>query len=355
MTPTTPVNESGAHPGRGFELPRHTYPLRALGLAAGFLSVAAVFRETGAHPLAWAGLVLHGFVWPHLAYLIAHRSADPWNAERRNLIVDSALCGVWVPLMAFNFLPSVLLVSMLSFDKISVGGPRLLFATWAAMLASGVATALAIVPDVHPETSLAVMIACVPLLILYPLSIGISTYQLRHRIQLQNRRLDHMLRTERLSGLATRQHWEEAVQREFERCRRTGAAAGIILIDLDNFKAINDRFGHLIGDEVIRQTGEILRKVLRPADVACRYGGDEFSVLVPETGMTGAAIAAARIREALERLVIASNPGVHCTASLGISEIGPTVANPLEAIDQADQALYRAKEAGRNRLHLHPG
>lgn len=353
MSPAVPVQEPPARPRRGFELPRHVYPLRTLGLAVGFVSVAVVFHEIGAHPLAWAGLVFHGFLWPHVAYHFARRNADPWSAERRNLVVDSAVGGVWVALMGFNLLPSVLLMSMMSLDKISVGGPRLLVTTWAAMLAGGTAAALAFAPGVRIETSFAVMVACVPLLVLYPLSVGITTYRLRRHVRSQNRRLDHMLRTEQLSGLATRQHWEEIVLREFERCRRTGRIAGLIFIDLDDFKAINDRFGHLVGDEVIRRIGGILRDSLRPADVACRYGGDEFSVLVPETGAAGALVASARIRESLEKLRLPSHPDVRCTASLGVAELGPGAASPLEAIGQADRALYRAKEAGRNRVHLH--
>ncbi|HEX4944768.1 MAG TPA: diguanylate cyclase [Usitatibacteraceae bacterium] len=353
MAPAAPAQAPPARSRRGFELPRHVYPLRTLGLAAGFVSVAVVFGEVGVHPLAWAALVFHGFAWPHLAYLVARRNADPWSAERRNLVIDSAVGGVWVSLMGFNLLPSVLLVSMMSLDKISVGGPRLLTATWVAMLAGGALTTLAFAPAVRVESSFAVIVASIPLLVLYPLSVGITTYRLRQRVREQNRRLDHLLRTEQLSGLATRQHWEEAVVREFERCRRTGRTAGLIFIDLDDFKAINDRFGHLVGDEVIRRIGDILRKSLRPSDVACRYGGDEFGVLVPDSGAAGAAAAGARVRAALERLRLPANPELRCTASLGVAEIGPGTASTLEAIGQADRALYRAKEAGRNRVHLH--
>jgi diguanylate cyclase len=338
---------------RGLTLPRHVYPLRILGLAAGFLAVFAVFREVGAHPAAWAGLAFHAFAWPHLAYLIARRSADPWSAERRNLVIDSAVCGVWLPLMGFNLLPSVLFVSMMSLDKISVGGPRLLAVSTAATLASAAVATLLAAPEVRVETSFPVMVACLPLLVLYPISVGVTALRLRYRIRKRNRKLDYLLRTERLSGLATRQHWEEALWRELGRCRRSGMTAGLMLIDIDHFKAINDRFGHLVGDEVIRGMGEDLRSALRPSDVACRYGGDEFGVLVPDATAEGTAVAGERIREAFGALRIASAPQLRCTATVGVAQMGPGSSSTIEVIDQADRALYRAKEAGRNCVRVH--
>ncbi len=99
--------------------------LRTLGLGLGFLCVAAVFREQGAHPALWALLVVHGFLWSHVACGLEIRSPDPRKTELRSLMTDSFLGGVWVALMGFNTLPSVLLVTMLAMDKIAVGSGRL--------------------------------------------------------------------------------------------------------------------------------------------------------------------------------------------------------------------------------------
>jgi diguanylate cyclase len=338
---------------RGVDLPLHVYPLRAVGLAIGFACVAAVFAEAGAHPAAWAGLAFNAFVWPHLAFLAARRSPDPYRAERRNLVVDSALGGIWLPLMGFNLLPSVLLVSMLSLDKMSVGGPRLLAASWGALAATA-ACGTAFGVAFRPETSMAVMLACIPLLVLYPLVVSITTFRLRRRIREQGRRLDEMLRTEALSGLATRQHWEESVVREFARTRRTARAASLVLLDLDQFKSINDRFGHLAGDEVIRQLGIAVRGLLRAGDLAGRYGGDEFAILLPETGAHDASTIAERVREAIDSLRVPGLPDLRCTASLGVAEIGAGATQARDWIEQVDRALYRAKELGRNRVNAAP-
>jgi diguanylate cyclase len=218
------------------------------------------------------------------------------------------------------------------------------------MVAGAAATFAAFSPALRLESSFTVMLACMPLLVLYPLSVGIASYSLRQRIRRQNARLDRMLRTEPLSGLATRQHWVEVAGRELERCRRSGATAGVILLDIDGFKDINDRLGHAAGDDVIRAIGQIMQRTLRPPDLACRYGGDEFAVLLPQTGAAGAMIAAERIRDALDGLRVASSPALRCTASMGAAELGPATPSPAEALEEADRALYRAKSAGRNRV-----
>ena len=352
MVSPAPEQEFLTAPTRGQDLPRHVYPVRSLGVAAGLLCIAGVFREIDAPWHLWAGVAFHGAVWPHLAYFFTTRSRDPWSTERLALVVDSAMAGVWLPLMGFNVLPSVLIASMMSLGVLSVGGIRLLTPAMAAMFATGAATMLIASPAVRVETSYSEMLFCLPLILLYPFFIGVATYRLRHRIRDQAKQLEHLARTERLSGLTTRQHWEEALQAEFERCRRGGPVAGLILLDVDDFKRVNDRYGHLAGDEVIRRMGEALRAVLRPGDVACRYGGDEFGMLVKGSDAAGAAIAAERVREAISRFRLNSAPELRCTASLGVAEVGPGFAKSLDAVEAADRALYLAKAAGRNRVHV---
>lgn len=332
------------------KLPRLVYPLRVLGLAVGFPCVAAVFWETGAHPTAWALLVFNGFIWPHLAFFISRAADDPYRAERRNLVIDSAICGAWLPLMDFNLLPSVLLVAMLGLDRMSTGGPRLAAASWAAMAATAAVFALAFGFEWRPRSSLTVVIACLPLLLIYPIVVGNATYQLRHRIREQGRRLDEMLRTEALSGLSTRQHWAEGVAREFARTRRAARPAALLLIDLDDFKKINDRFGHPAGDDFIRRLGVTLRGLLRAGDLAARYGGDEFSILLPETNARDALTIAERVRRAIEELCVPEYPEMRSTASIGVAEMTAAMPQPRQWIEAADRALYRAKELGRNRV-----
>jgi diguanylate cyclase len=334
---------------RSLRLARRVYPLRVVGLALGFLCVAAAFHERGAPPWAWAALAFHGFAWPHVAFMLARRSKDPYGTEERNLIIDSALGGVWIPLMGFNLLPSVLLVAMLSMDKASVGGPPFLLRTAIAMAAAcSIVTALTGF-DFRPETSLLVVAACVPLMVVYPLAVGMDTYRLRRRIREQNAQLEVLVRIDSLSGLLNRRSWEEAVTVEYMRHRRSGESAALLLIDLDNFKDVNDRLGHLAGDEVIRGLARVLRETLRTHDVPGRYGGDEFGVVLPDADLSASRMIAERIRTDFSAAVARGAIPGPCSLSIGMAMIGVGVASPAQWVERADRALYEAKNGGRDR------
>ena len=161
---------------RSLRLPRQVYRLRTLGLAVGAFAVAAVFYENRAPWLAWALLIFHVGLWPHLAWLHARRSADPHAAERANLTVDSAFGGIYVALMHFNLLPSVLIAAMKSMDKIG-WGPRFLARTTAAMAAACAVTMIFTRASFEPHTSMRVVVASLPLLVAYPLAVAFTSYR----------------------------------------------------------------------------------------------------------------------------------------------------------------------------------
>ncbi len=178
---------------RGLQFARRVYRLRTVGLALGSLCVAAVFRQHGATPLAWAALAANAFVWPHIAWLAARRSAEPRRAEGRNLVADSALGGLWIALMGFNPLPSVLLASMLTMDKYAAGGAKLLARGVAAMLAAAAAAALLSGPQWYPETTPLIVAGCVPLLVFYPLTVGITLRRLARRLGERTHELERQI------------------------------------------------------------------------------------------------------------------------------------------------------------------
>ena len=142
-----------------------------LGLALGFPCVAAVFYERGASPFAWGTVAAHAFLWPHVAWHRARLSADPHRAERTNLVVDSALGGVFVALMEFSLLPSVLLVTMLSMDKLG-WGPRFLARASAAMAIACAATTLAASSSFRPATTMLMIVGSLPLMVAYPMAVA---------------------------------------------------------------------------------------------------------------------------------------------------------------------------------------
>src|SRR5262245_39019550 len=156
-----------------------------------------------------------------------------------------------------------------------------------------------------------------------------------------------------LTGCFNRTHAVEVIDIELRRTRRSQQALSLIMFDLDHFKAINDRFGHLCGDAVLAAVGSRMRAVLRGSDLKCRYGGEEFLVLLPATPIEGAMRVADNLRRELPDLPIAWNAQtLHITASFGVTTANPSENDVQALIGRADQALYRAKAQGRNCVRL---
>lgn len=348
---TTQIHRADV-PGRG--LPQRVYPARLIGVALGFLCIAGVFSASAATPgWIWVLLIVNGFVWPHVALFWARRSADPRRQEHRNLLFDSLSGGFWAALMQFNLLPSTLILSMLSMDNIALGGTRLflrgllahVLGAAAGILVSGWAPAVA--------TSVREILFCLPFLLIYPQLFGIITFRLARRLDIEKRGLLRLSRTDVLTGLWNRAYWEERAFVELGRSRRLGTSAVLVVADIDHFKTINDRFGHGAGDQVLRRLSGVLQRELRINDLLCRYGGEEFAILLPDTGSTGALAIIERLRTVIMDLNLAPDCPDRLTMSFGLAEIAPSIADLATWIERADTALYRAKQAGRNRSELY--
>lgn len=159
--------------------------------------------------------------------------------------------------------------------------------------------------------------------------------------------------TDGLTGLNNRRYLDNHLRLLFERAKARGRALSICMTDIDRFKSINDTYGHEAGDEVIKELANRIRSTVRGADLACRYGGEEFVVVMPDTNIEMAAAIAERLRGAIEGTPFrlgASGLEVHVTASLGIATTGSATEGPAQLIRSADTALYAAKNAGRNRV-----
>jgi len=152
-----------------------------------------------------------------------------------------------------------------------------------------------------------------------------------------------------LTGCLTRSYARELLDVEVRRSRRSGQALSAVMLDLDHFKAINDRLGHLAGDAVLAAIGRQLRELLRGADVKCRYGGEEFLILLPDTPAPGAMRVAESLRQAFDEMTVRwEGAVVPVTASFGVTTLRPEERDPETLLARADAALYRAKQAGRN-------
>ncbi|MGH2933945.1 MAG: diguanylate cyclase [Gaiellaceae bacterium] len=172
-------------------------------------------------------------------------------------------------------------------------------------------------------------------------------------VALENARLHGMVERQALvdglTGLANRRACSAALQGEMARAERLETALSVVLADLDGFKDVNDAHGHAVGDEVLRAFADVLRETLRDSDVAGRWGGEEFLLLLPGADEEGAAQLAERVRVALAARRIPGAHGVRVTASFGVAEYEPQ-AGAEELVVAADGALYRAKRAGKNRV-----
>jgi diguanylate cyclase (GGDEF)-like protein len=160
--------------------------------------------------------------------------------------------------------------------------------------------------------------------------------------------LASQMRVDAATGLLNRSSWEAVVDSELRRFRRGGAAVALLMIDIDRFKEINDRLGHLAGDEVIATIASVIQSCIREVDVASRYGGDEFGVILAHTGTHAALAAAERIRQRVAETRFERSPDLSCTLSIGIAQATRAMEDRHAWISQADAALYRAKSAGRN-------
>ena len=319
-------------------------------MGLGALCIAAVLYENQAPVAVWALCVFSGVVWPHLAFALASRSADPRRAEVRNLLFDSALVGLWVPLMHFNLLPSVLLLTLVTVDKISTGIPRL----WLKSL-PGLATGLLVGGlltgfQVQLETSMPVILASLPVLLIHTIAVAVGGNRLVGRIRHKNRQLNELSRIDMLTGLHIRRHWQQIANRVQQRHQEHGTRAALVMLDVDDFKGANDRHGHAFGDDVLRAVARAIRLNTDGSGEVGRYGGDEFGIVLLGAGGNEARFIAEQIRREVEATRLDAAPDARITISLGIADACSDCATLEQWLEQADSALYRAKRAGRNRV-----
>lgn len=174
----------------------------------------------------------------------------------------------------------------------------------------------------------------------------------QRQLEAANLRLQHLASQDGLTGLHNRRALDEALLAECRRARRELAPLSVLMLDIDHFKHYNDLYGHPAGDQCLRLVADAMREsVNRPADIVARYGGEEFACVLPATSFDGALTVARRIATAVRQLNLdhAGSPGGKLTISIGCSELRNGDA-PADLLGAADQALYRAKREGRDRI-----
>ncbi len=174
----------------------------------------------------------------------------------------------------------------------------------------------------------------------------------QEEMQAANEQLRRLSVTDELTGLRNRRAFEERLVLEFSMSRRRHRELAVLLIDVDNFKKINDRWGHGAGDTVLRRLGSVLRTTIRLPDLVARYGGEEFVVLLPESGADAALGFSKRLMERMATELWEHEP---VTVSIGLAALNDSLMNGFQLVNMADEALYAAKRAGKNRVVVYSG
>ena len=199
---------------------------------------------------------------------------------------------------------------------------------------------------IHAEYMLNIPLT--PAAFITPIIAGLLFGYLLARIKLLHQQMSLMAYTDPLTSIYNRLHFGHFLDAEIDRVKRYGGTFSIIFFDLDRFKEVNDEYGHLVGDEVLKRVAGIVEKANRNADIFARYGGEEFIILAPATDIAGARVHAERLRNDIEHHRFSEIS--HLTCSFGVAEYKPDADDVTSLFKRADTALYNAKKLGRNRV-----
>ena len=264
------------------------------------------------------------------------------------MVLDTFFIGLSLPLMHFNLLPSALFVTLNVMDRIA-GGIRGLWLASLMALGAGILSG-GWLAGYHwaPESSMRVSLACLPLLIVHTLLLSLNSHRLIERISYQNKKLNALLRVDPLTGLYGRTYWQDRAAAALRKFHSSGTPACMLMLDIDHFKQINDRYGHSTGDKVLRGLAHVIRGNIRSTDYAGRFGGDEFIILLPDTRLEDALSMAQRIRKQVAMLRLRDVPDLRFTCSIGVACLEKHHTELSDWMNEADTALYEVKNAGRD-------
>ncbi|AQT92638.1 hypothetical protein B1R45_04970 [Pseudomonas azotoformans] len=294
-------------------------------------------------------LLLNVLVWPHLAYKISISAQDSYNSEIQNLNFDSFFCGLWISVIGLNSFGSISMSAMVILNTICIGGLR--FMRKGIILQSlGVFLHSIIFGITLQEDSMSSAWACLPLLTIYPNLVGFSSYKLASELQKTKNALNSLSITDSLTGLLNRRQLDKTLL-QFTKGSTHCSSSLLVLIDIDNFKKINDNYGHDIGDKVLCLFSNTLKNSLRPTDLIARFGGDEFCIIMSDTTQNHAIKIITRIQNTFK-----TQSYEILNEALSISAGIANWDDDLESADQwflrADKLLYKAKKNGRDRAEI---
>lgn len=351
MNGTDKLSKNHRLPGSRFV--QRMYLMRILGTFLCFIPIISVLIEHQRSVWLMLLLAVNAFVWPTVAWLRASRSATPLKTEHQNLVIDAGAGGFWIAMMAVNPLPSVVIATILLADRLSAGGfalmKRAAIAMLAVFLAAWLLEGMAVITTVSQQT----MFATLPLIAIYIIALSVLTDSIAIRLRIKSRELERIAMMDPLLDIANRRLLEKRIEHELNKLQQACRESALMFIDIDNFKEVNDRFGHKVGDAMLASVSEILHIATRQTDTPARLGGDEFVILLPDTSIEEAHVVASRIMEAAAVMEDVAQETVNCTLSIGIAGATREMSNVTDWLQAADTALYQAKRGGKNRIFAH--
>jgi len=235
-------------------------------------------------------------------------------------------------------------------NNIAAGGPRLFLVGSAGQMAGALLGWFIFMPELFPAITQVQVYACLPMLVIYPMAIGLVCYRVALQLSKSKKALEKLSTTDSLTGLMNHGAWKDLLTLEFNNCQTLNRQNSVALIDIDHFKTINDTYGHIIGDNVLKQLSGVLSAGLRETDLAGRYGGDEFCVILPDTTLAQATDILERLRRTVHEHTHSALPDLKLSLSIGIAPYGSHLSDAGMWLHEADMALYDAKSTGRNRV-----
>ncbi|NJD36084.1 MAG: diguanylate cyclase [Betaproteobacteria bacterium] len=357
----------------------NSYRVRVAAFALVGISIALHVFPASHGALFWTAFVLQFAVYPHLMQWRTRRSGKPEKAELDNLIVDAVVSGAWAAGLGFPlWITAALFLATLLNHTIMRGLPGILICP-VALLSGALASTTVVAFQLSTDTNGLVTLSSIVGLAIYLSLMGVEffTYIRRlHEVQgavasqkqiledansalheqisqihdLQDK-LREQANRDSLTGLFNRRYLEGTLEREMARCKREGTPMTMLLLDIDHFKLINDTYGHQAGDEVLRVFAQALHDSARAEDIVCRYGGEEFLLVLPKMPLDIARERGEFLRKLFaETIVPFGELRIRITASIGIAGTPDHSDSTDGLIRCADQALYLAKRNGRNRV-----
>ncbi len=321
---------------------------------------------------AWALLATSYLLYPQMVWLVNRRSSQPVQHEIMFMRLDSLMCGVWTAALHFPlWIGFTLFIGVVVNLTLFHGMRGLIQSTLSWLLGAGIAVMFTGL-YFQPETEWRVTWTALVALSLYLLVTALDNFQRSMKLHatrtlLKAKEQDLHAQLQKINGLQTllkeqalrdpltglynRYRLDEVLAREIARCSRSQLPLSVVLIDVDHFKRINDRLGHQVGDDVLRQLARRLQENTRASDWCFRYGGEEFLLVCPDTSIEEARGKADSLRSGLaEHPLVCGKDPLLVTFSAGVACFPEHGTDQDSLIGSADEALYRAKDQGRDRV-----